>query len=158
MVTIMLIVIMQVAIIQTDALAWSSLHVFGRTGVLRNGGERHNVRRHAENGKNKNGPVPVCSSTRTESKNSNLRCHLACLARFPLESRKAPHGEPTLPCPVTEASVPSYWRLCLVCPALGGPRNSAPLSPVFTVRAHCRCAVQVLFRLIGLIALYTLSA
>ena len=45
-----------------------------------------------------------------------------------------------------------------VCPALGGPRNSAPLSPVCTVRAHCRCAVQVLFRLIGLIALYTLLA
>ena len=80
-------------------------------------------------------PCP-CSSTRTESRNSNLRCHLACFARFPLESRKAPHGEPTLPCPVTEASVPSYWRLCLVCPALGGPRISAPLSPVFTVRAH----------------------
>lgn len=59
MVTIMLIVIMQVAIIQTDALAWSSLHVFGRTGVLRNGGERHNVRRHAENGKNKNGGIPT---------------------------------------------------------------------------------------------------
>lgn len=55
----MLIVIMQVAIIQTDALAWSSLHVFGRTGVLRNGGERHNVRRHAENGKNKNGGIPT---------------------------------------------------------------------------------------------------
>ena len=59
MVTIMLIVIMQVAIIQTDALAWSSLHVFGRTGVLRNGGERHNVRRHTENGKNKNGGIPT---------------------------------------------------------------------------------------------------
>jgi len=40
-------------------LAWSSLHVFGRTGVLRNGGERHNVRRHAENGKNKNGGIPT---------------------------------------------------------------------------------------------------
>ena len=53
-----------------------------------------------------------------------------------LGSCKAPHGEPTLPCPVTEASVPSYWRLCLVCPALGGPRISAPLSPVFTVRVH----------------------
>ena len=29
------------------------------TGVLRNGGERHNVRRHAENGKNKNGGIPT---------------------------------------------------------------------------------------------------
>ena len=53
---------------------------------------------------------------------------------------------------------PKLLRLLPVCPALGGPRISAPLSPVCTVRAHCRCAVQVLFRLIGLIALYTLSS
>ena len=62
------------------------------------------------------------------------------------------------PLPCNGGFRPKLLRNIPVCPALGGPRNSAPLSPVFTVRAHCRCAVQVLFRLIGLIALYTLSA
>ena len=79
--------------------------------------------------------VPVCSSTRTGSKIRFCGATLFALPK-PASGCRAPHGEPTLPCPVTEASVPSYWRLCLVCPALGGPRISAPLSPVFTVRAH----------------------
>lgn len=58
---------------QTDALAWSSLHVFGRTGVLRNGGERHNVRRHAEDGKNKNGGIPPFFHARYNKTNQKSR-------------------------------------------------------------------------------------
>ena len=85
----------------------------------------------------------MCSSTRTESKNSNLRCHLACPAHFPDWKRQEPlNGEPTLPCPVTEASVPSY---CGISAFLPGPRRPTNLCPALT-RFHCpgslkmRCA------------------
>ena len=80
-------------------------------------------------------PVPVCSSTRTGSKIRFCGATLFALPK-PAAGCRAPHGEPTLPCPVTEASVPSYWKaLALVCPALGGPRSPAPLSPVSILRA-----------------------
>ena len=54
-------------------------------------------------------PVPVCSSTRTGSKIRFCGATLFALPK-PAAGCRAPHGEPTLPCPVTEASVPSYWR------------------------------------------------
>ena len=52
-------------------------------------------------------PVPVCSSTRTGSKIRFCGATLFALPK-PAAGCRAPHGEPTLPCPVTEASVPSY--------------------------------------------------
>ena len=54
---------------------------------------------------NEKRPCPCVLSTRTGS----VKYDSAVPPCLPCCERKASHGEPTLPCPVTEASVPSYW-------------------------------------------------
>ena len=77
-------------------------------------------------------PVPVCSSTRTGSKIRFCGATLFALPK-PAAGCRAPHGEPTLPCPVTEASVPSY---CGISAFLPGPRRPTNLCPALA-RFHC---------------------
>ena len=54
---------------------------------------------------NEKRPCPCVLSTRTGS----VKYDSAVPPCLPCCERRASHGEPTLPCPVTEASVPSYW-------------------------------------------------
>ena len=56
-----------------------------------------------------------------------------------LSKRRASHGEPTLPCPVTEASVPSY---CGISAFLPGPRRPTNLCPALA-RLHCPGSLQM---------------
>ena len=54
-------------------------------------------------------PCPCVLSTRTGSVNYDSAVPPCLLC---IQYSRATHGEPTLPCPVTETSVQSYWGLC----------------------------------------------